>query len=228
MIKFEHIEVFNFEGAFRGLRNPMNSWDRSDSYWTGIQEDVYDQNFIESKYIIGPNDLKLAQRMINAGTDESKFMRQIFTSMDIIAPLYWWKEFDTYKVGTVSNSCSTMHKMGSQEITKQSYSFDSEEKLTELPLNDYIKILETIESSINNIEWLRKKYKETGDKRYWRLMIQLNPDGWLQRRTVTANYQVLRAQYFARKFHKQVEWRDYCKMIESLPYGLELICYKKE
>lgn len=121
-----------------------------------------------------------------------------------------------------------MHKMGSQEITKQSYSFDSEEKLTELPLNDYIKILETIESSINNIEWLRKKYKETGDKRYWRLMIQLNPDGWLQRRTVTANYQVLRAQYFARKFHKQVEWRDYCKMIENLPYGLELICYKKE
>lgn len=228
MIKFEHIEVFNFEGAFRGLRNPMNSWDRSDSYWTGIQEDVYNQNFIESKYIIGPNDLKLAQRMINAGTDESKFMRQIFTSMDIIAPLYWWKEFDTYKVGTVSNSCSTMHKMSSQEITKQSYSFDSEEKLTELPLNDYIKILETIENSINNIEWLRKKYKETGDKRYWRLMIQLNPDGWLQRRTVTANYQVLRAQYFARKFHKQVEWRDYCKMIESLPYGLELICYKKE
>lgn len=228
MIKFEHIEVFNFEGAFRGLRNPMDSWDKSDSYWTGIQEDIYNQNFIESEYIIGPNDLKLAQRMINAGTDESKFMRQIFTSMDIIAPLYWWKEFDTYKVGTVSNSCSTMHKMGSQEITKQNYSFDSEEKLTELPLNDYIKIFETIESSVNNIEWLRKKYKETGDKRYWRLMIQLNPDGWLQRRTVTANYQVLRAQYFARKFHKQVEWRDYCKMIENLPYGLELICYKKE
>lgn len=223
MIKFEHIEVFNFEGAFRGLRNPMDSWDKSDSHWS--YENIRDN---KGSYVIGEKDLNLAQRMINAGTDESKFMRQIFTSMDIIAPLYWWKEFDTYKVGTVSNSCSTMHKMDSQEITKQNYSFDSEEKLTELPLNDYIKILETIESSVNNIEWLRKKYKETGDKRYWRLMIQLNPDGWLQRRTVTANYQVLRAQYFARKFHKQVEWRDYCKMIENLPYGLELICYKKE
>ena len=221
MIKIENIEVFNFEGAFRGLRNPMNSWDKSDSYWDFPEH--------PDRYIIGEKDLKLAQRMISAGTDESKFMRQIFVSMDITAPLYWWKEADTYKVSTVANSCSTMHKITSGEITEENYSFDPEpdKKLTDLPTDDYIRILNIKQRAIEAVEWLRKKYKETGDKRYWRLLIQINPDGWLQKRTWTGNYQNLRNQYFARKNHILIEWHEYCKMIENLPYGKELICYQR-
>lgn len=220
MIKIENIEVFNFEGAFRGLRNPKNSWHLSDSYYHPITDE----------YIIGPKDMNLAQRMISAGPDESKFMRQIFVSMDITAPLYWWKEADTYKVSTVSNSCSTMHKIDSSEITEKNYSFDPEpdEKLTDLPLDDYIRIYDMIKRTVKDVEWLRKRYKETGDKGYWRLLIQMNPDGWLQKRTWTGNYQNLRNQYFARRSHKLIEWREYCKMIEDLPYGKELICYEKE
>ena len=220
MIKIENIEVFNFEGAFRGLRNPKNSWHLSDSYYHPITDE----------YIIGPKDMNLAQRMISAGPDESKFMRQIFVSMDITAPLYWWKEADTYKVSTVSNSCSTMHKIDSSEITEKNYSFDPEpdEKLTDLPLDDYIRIYDMIKRTVKDVEWLRKRYKETGDKRYWRLLIQINPDGWLQKRTWTGNYQNLRNQYFPRRNHKLVEWKEYCKMIENLPYGKELICYEKE
>lgn len=219
MIKIENIEVFNFEGAFRGLRNPMNSWNKTDSYI----------DTLTNKYIIGENDLKLAQRMIGAGTDESKFMRQIFISMDITAPLYWWKEADTYKIATVSNSCSTMHKITSSEITEENYSFDPEpdKPLTDFPTDDYIRILDIKKRAVDAVEWLRKKYKETGDKRYWRLLIQINPDGWLQKRTWTGNYQNLRNQYFARKNHKLIEWHEYCKMIENLPYGKELICYQR-
>ena len=222
MIKIEHIEVFNFEGAFRGLRNPMNSWDKSDSYW---DFPAYPDN-----YIIGEKDLKLAQRMISAGTDESKFMRQIFVSIDITAPLFWWKEADTYKVSTVANSCSTMHKITSSEITKENYSFDPEpdKPLTDLPTDDYIRILDIKNRAVADAEWLRKKYNETKDKRYWRLLVQINPDGWLQKRTWTGNYQNLRNMYFARKNHKLIEWRQFCQMIEELPYGRELICYKKE
>ena len=221
MIKIENIEVFNFEGAFRGLRNPMNSWDKSDSYWDFSER--------PGRYIIGEKDLKLAQRMISAGTDESKFMRQIFVSMDITAPLFWWKEADTYKVSTVANSCSTMHKITSGEITEENYSFDPEpdKPLTDLPTDDYIRILNIKNHAVAAVEWLRKKYKETGDKRYWRLLIQINPDGWLQKRTWTGNYQNLRNQYFARKNHKLIEWHEYCKMIENLPYGKELICYQR-
>lgn len=220
MIKIENIEVFNFEGAFRGLRNPMNSWDKSDSYVDALT----------NKYIIGENDLKLAQRMIGAGTDESKFMRQIFVSMDIEAPLYFWKEADTYKIATVSNSCSTMHKITSSEITDENYSFDPEpdKLLTDLPTNDYVRILDIKNRAVTDAEWLRKKYNETKDKRYWRLLVQINPDGWLQKRTWTGNYQNLRNMYFARKNHKLIEWRQFCQIIEQLPYGKELICYKKE
>ena len=219
MIKIENIEVFNFEGAFRGLRNPMNSWNKSDSYIDALT----------NKYIVGENDLKLAQRMIGAGTDESKFMRQIFVSMDITAPLFWWKEADTYKVSTVSNSCSTMHKITSSEITEENYSFDPEpdKPLTDLPTDDYVRILDIKNRAVADAEWLRKKYNETKDKRYWRLLVQINPDGWLQKRTWTGNYQNLRNMYFARKNHKLIEWRQFCQMIEQLPYGLELICYEK-
>ena len=220
MIKIENIETFNFKGAFRGLRNPMNSWNKSDSYI----------DILTNKYIIGENDLKLAQRMIGAGTDESKFMRQIFISMDITAPLYLFKELDTYKIATVSNSCSTMHKITSSEITEENYSFDPEpdKPLTDLPTDDYIRILDIKNRAIEDVEWLRKKYNETKDKRYWRLLIQINPDGWLQKRTWTGNYQNLRNIYFARKNHKLIEWKQFCQMIEQLPYGKELICYKKE
>ena len=220
MIKIENIEVFNFEGAFRGLRNPMNSWDKTDSYIDDLT----------NKYIIGENDLKLAQRMIGAGTDESKFMRQIFVSMDITAPLYWWKEADTYKIATVSNSCSTMHKITSSEITEENYSFDPEpdKPLTDLPTNDYVRILDIKNRAVADVEWLRKKYNETKDKRYWRLLIQINPDGWLQKRTWTGNYQNLRNMYFARKNHKLIEWIQFCQIIEQLPYSKELICYKKD
>ena len=220
MIKIENIEVFNFEGAFRGLRNPMNSWDKSDSYIDALT----------NKYIVGENDLKLAQRMIGAGTDESKFMRQIFVSMDITAPLYLFKELDTYKIATVSNSCSTMHKITSSEITEENYSFDPEpdKPLTDLPTNDYVRILDIKNRAVADVEWLRKKYNETKDKRYWRLLIQINPDGWLQKRTWTGNYQNLRNMYFARKNHKLIEWRQFCQIIEQLPYSKELICYKKD
>lgn len=220
MIKIENIEVFNFEGAFRGLRNPMNSWNKSDSYIDALT----------NKYIVGENDLKLAQRMIGAGTDESKFMRQIFVSMDITAPLYWWKEADTYKIATVSNSCSTMHKITSSEITEENYSFDPEpdKLLTDLPTNDYVRILDIKNRAVADVEWLRKKYNETKDKRYWRLLIQINPDGWLQKRTWTGNYQNLRNMYFARKNHKLIEWIQFCQIIEQLPYSKELICYKKD
>ena len=220
MIKIENIEVFNFEGAFRGLRNPMNSWNKSDSYIDALT----------NKYIVGENDLKLAQRMIGAGTDESKFMRQIFVSMDITAPLYWWKEADTYKIATVSNSCSTMHKITSSEITEENYSFDPEpdKPLTDLPTNDYVRILDIKNRAVADVEWLRKKYNETEDKRYWRLLIQINPDGWLQKRTWTGNYQNLRNMYFARKNHKLIEWIQFCQIIEQLPYSKELICYKKD
>ena len=220
MIKIENIEVFNFDGAFRGLRNPMNSWNKSDSYIDALT----------NKYIVGENDLKLAQRMIGAGTDESKFMRQIFISMDITAPLYFWKEFDTYKIATVSNSCSTMHKIISGKITKENYSFDPEpdKPLTDLPTYDYVRILDIKNRAVADAEWLRKKYNETKDKRYWRLLIQINPDGWLQKRTWTGNYQNLRNMYFARKNHKLIEWRQFCQIIEQLPYSKELICYKKD
>ena len=220
MIKIENIEVFNFEGAFRGLRNPMNSWNKSDSYIDALT----------NKYIVGENDLKLAQRMISAGTDESKFMRQIFVSMDITAPLYWWKEADTYKIATVSNSCSTIHKITSSEITEENYSFDPEpdKPLTDLPTNDYVRILDIKNRAVADVEWLRKKYNETKDKRYWRLLIQINPDGWLQKRTWTGNYQNLRNMYFARKNHKLIEWIQFCQIIEQLPYSKELICYEKD
>ena len=220
MIKIENIEVFNFEGAFRGLRNPMNSWNKSDSYIDALT----------NKYIVGENDLKLAQRMIGAGTDESKFIRQIFVSMDITAPLYWWKEADTYKIATVSNSCSTMHKITSSEITEENYSFDPEpdKPLTDLPTNDYVRILDIKNRAVADVEWLRKKYNETKDKRYWRLLIQINPDGWIQKRTWTGNYQNLRNMYFARKNHKLIEWIQFCQIIEQLPYSKELICYKKD
>lgn len=214
MIKVENIEIFNFEGAFRGLRNPMNSWTKSDSKFG-----------LDSKFIIGPNDMQLAQRMLGGGAEESKFMRQIIISMDIEAPIFWFKEFDTYKIGTTANSCSTMHKLTSSEIGVQNFSFD--EFIENFELEDQELISKIRVDIIAYCEELRKRYLETKDKRIWRALIEILPSAWNQRRTWTANYQVLRNIYFQRRNHKLDEWRAFCKIIEELPYGKELICYEK-
>lgn len=173
----------------------------------------------ESRYFFGPNDLKLAQNLIRAGADESKFMRQIFINIDITAPLYWWKEMDTYKVGTTANSTSTMHKLTSKPFQKTDFSFDEDW--------DFEYNL-TVGSILKTCENLRQKYVETNDKRYWRALIQLLPESYNQTRTWTANYAVLRNIYFARRNHKLQEWRDFCKWIETLPYAKELICLEEK
>lgn len=222
MIKVENIEVFNFEGAFRGLRNPMNSWDKGD---TKERFDQDDSSIIHS-IGIGPNDLKLAQRMIGGGPEEAKFLRQIFITMDIDAPIFWWKEMDTYKVGTTANSCSTMHKLASSEIGAQNFSFDMD--IADFP-EEYQELVSMIRvNSVYYCEQLRKAYEKTKDKRIWRALVEILPMAWNQRRTWTANYQVLRNIYFQRRNHKLDEWREFCKVIEELPYGKELICYEKE
>ena len=235
MLIVEKVKVFNFEGAMRGLRNPKDSWHLSDSKFNqdecllpeNRQDDIscpecplfngWGEDCIP---YIGPKDMKLAQTMIGAGTDESKFLRQIFITMDITAPLYWWKEFDTYKIGTVANSCSTMHKIDCYPITHEMFSWDNEEEMDEA-------FWETVDRIIYECERLRLKFKETGDKKYWRALIQLLPESWMQKRTVTLNYQVARAQRFARRFHKLTEWHTLCEVYENLPYGKEFICYEK-
>ena len=202
MIKVERISVMNFENAIRGARNPLNSWNRQDSY--------YDEN---NNYVLGPNDLDLAKRLCNAGSDHRKFVRQIFVSMDITAPLYWWKEFDTYKVGTVANSCSTMHKIHSKEFTLDDFSVDH--------MNE--ESLKVFKELVSFMETERIKYLETKDKEHWYSIIQLLPTSYNQMRTVTLNYETLRNIYNARKSHKLVEWHTYCDMIKELPYAKELI-----
>ncbi len=202
MIKIERCNVMNLENAIRGARNPMNSWDRTDSF--------YDE---EGNYILGQNDLDLAIRLAKAGTDHRKFMRMIFVSVDITAPLYWWKEFDTYKVGTVANSCSTMHKIHSKQLTRDDFSFD---KLNE----DSLKHMDNL---LAYFEEIRQKYLETKDKELWYNMIQLLPSSFNQMRTVTMNYENLRNMYYARKSHKLDEWHVYCDWIKTLPYANELI-----
>ena len=222
MIEVNNIEVFNFEGAFRGLRNPMNSWDKGD---TKERFDQDDSSIIHS-IGIGPNDMKLAQRMIGGGPEEAKFLRQIFVTMDINAPFFWWKEMDTYKVATTANSCSTMHKLTSEEITLNNFSFTNSEEIKDDYTRFFIKEMQ--EYIVEDCEVLRKVYNKTKDPLIWRALIEILPEGWNQRRTWTANYQVLRNIYFQRRFHKLDEWREFCKIIEELPYGKELICYEKE
>lgn len=219
MIKIDKIQVYNFDGAIRGMRNPLDSWDKSDSGWGENRREVDIYN--ERHFVIGEKDLKLAQTLIGAGTDDSKFMRQILISMDITAPLYWWKEADTYKVGTVANSCSTMHKLTFKPIELSDFSHDEFDIDDNYSFNDYVFRV------IKDCEELRQKYLETKDKKYWRGLIQLLPESYNQKRTWTANYQVLRNIYFARKYHKLDEWQEFCKIIEDLPYGKELICFSK-
>jgi hypothetical protein len=228
--------VFNFEGAMRGLRNPKDSWHLSDSNYNQkscllpehMQEDMscplcplFDGFGEDCIPYIGPKDMKLAQLMIGAGTDEAKFLRQIFISMDITAPLYWWKEFDTYKVGTVANSCSTMHKLDAYPIERSMFSWDNVGDPGE-------EFWATVDAICAECERLRLKFKETGDKTYWRALVQLLPNSWMQKRTVTLNYQVARAQYFARRHHKLTEWHTLCDVYMNLPYGKEFIGYEKQ
>ena len=207
MIKLERISVMNMENAMRGARNPMNSWERSDSY--------YNDN---GEYVLGENDLSLATRLCRAGTDDRKFIRQIFVSVDITAPLYWWKEFDTYKVGTVANSTSTMHKIQAKAFCRDDFSCD---RLSEGGLA-------ALDALIVYLEGERVRFNETKDKSAWHNMIQLLPSSFNQLRTVTFNYEVLINIYYARRHHKLAEWHTLCAAIESLPYAKELILIKAE
>ena len=284
-MNFKNAKAYNFEGAFRGMRNPMNSWSGSDSFFgltdmymedsltdvceawidhenigrreRGAEElshdmenygeyydvlgeyedwltnqgilnssdyggDVYDVAFL------GPNDIGLAQKLILAGNEHAKFMRQIFVSVDITAPLLWWKEFDTYKVGTVANSTSTMHKLSSVPITKEAFEFDDPQliidKYTVTHGGECERIFgDYIDDIIDMCENLRLKFIETGDKSYWRALIQILPSAYLQTRTVTMSYANLRNIYFQRKNHKLREWHDFCDWIKTLPYSGELI-----
>jgi len=284
-MKFENTHVYNFEGAMHGMRNPMNSWDRSDSYFgladiyntdaltdvcdawidkenegrreRGVEEYSQDMEHYSEYYdvldkyeswltnqgilngseyenvynvaFLGPNDLDLAQRLILAGNEHAKFMRQIFVSVDISAPLYWWKEFDTYKVGTVANSTSTMHKLSSIPITKETFEFD--DNVDDLVISQGKSICgeweyvfgDYIEDIVDMCENLRLKFKETGDAAYWRALIQILPNAYVQTRTVTMSYANLRNIYFQRKSHKLKEWHDFCNWIKILPYNQELI-----
>ena len=206
MLKVERISVMNMENAIRGARNPMNSWDRMDSY--------YDE---DGNYVLGESDLSLGKRLAKAGSDHRKFLRQIIVSMDITAPLYWWKEFDTYKVGTVANSCSTMHKIQAKPFVRDDFSMD---RLTD----DAVKVMDGL---ISYLEEERLKFIETKDRSHWHNMIQLLPSSFNQMRTVSLNYEVLINIYYARRTHKLAEWHTLCDAIMSLPYAKELILVKE-
>lgn len=201
MLTIERTCVMNLENAMRGARNPLNSWNRIDSF--------YDE---EGQYQLGPNDLDLAKRLCKAGSDHRKFIRQIMVSMDVTAPIYWWKEFDTYKVGTVANSTSTMHKIHSKEFSMEDFSTDHMTEETKEHMKELISWLEVI----------RGKFLETKDKAYWYDMIQLLPSSYNQMRTVSLNYEVLLNIYYARRNHKLEEWHAFCHWIEELPYAREL------
>lgn len=251
MLKIENTEVMGWEAAIRGMRNPMNSWDKSDSRFS-LLEDCGDCTHCNLRFDecneqqIGPNDLDLMTRLRNAGTDHRKFMRMITVYLDITAPLYWWKEFDTYKVGTVANSCSTMHKIHEKEFTLEDFSC---EHLIGSPIPNFNKHVHVTEKAEDGnkcysfgigttpacfMEWIigvlntyRELYLKTKDKKYWWQMIQLLPSSYNQRRTVMLNYEVLANIYKSRRNHKLDEWHTFCDWIESLPYS-ELIIGKTD
>lgn len=267
MIKINNVEIAGFKTAIRGMRNPKESWDKSDSYgyyfmetdacyltdlninvvdsyyedgWT--EQDILDKKYWIEKnsildkddekevpgynlFYLGAEDLKLAQKLVLAGTDHSKFMRQIYVGFDLTAPLYLWKEIDTYKVATVANSTSTMHKLADTPINFDCFSFDNFAVKGNKEANE--QMLLDLHTIVSICESYRKKYVETCDKAYWRRLIQILPESWMQTRTMTMNYQTLRNIYFARKDHRLTEWHQFCNWIESLPYAKELICLKK-
>ena len=254
MLKIENTEIVGWEAAIRGMRNPMNSWEKSDSHSCGTCGDCdicidYDNcpyGYDYLKIIVGPNDLDLMTRLRNAGTDHRKFMRMITVYLDITAPLYWWKEFDTYKVGTVANSCSTMHKIHEKEFTMEDF---STEHLIGSPIPNFKKPCHVTEKTTDGntgysfgltatphdfVHWTievlnayRMLYLETKDKNYWWQMIQLLPSSYNQRRTVMLNYEVLANIYKSRRNHKLDEWHTFCDWVESLPYSELIIGEKK-
>ncbi len=206
MIKVENIETWGFEHAIRGMRNPMNSWDKSDSGWGEYTDDL-------NSFDIGLNDLDLMRRLYKAGTEHRKYLRQIFVSLDIIAPLYWWKEFDTYKVGTVANSCSTMHKIAAKEFELDDF---SHEHLFE----SSISVLDKVIDELN--EW-RAFYLESKNKKEWWQLIQLLPSSYNQRRTVTMNYENVMTIIKQRTGHKLDEWNQFVETLKGLPYITEIM-----
>ena len=220
MIKFENTEVIGWEHAIRGMRNPKNSWEKSDSCFCTDRPECEGS----CQVFIGPNDHSLMMTLRNSGTDHRKFMRMITVYADITAPLYWWKEFDTYKVGTVANSCSTMHKIHDKEFYEEDFSFERLESGYEEYKGD--DAMHTAYCSMQNVisalNRLRYMYNITKNKKYWYTMIQLLPSSYNQKRTVMLNYEVLANIYKSRKNHKLDEWKDFCKWISSLPYS-ELI-----
>lgn len=224
MIRFEHTEVCGWKAAIRGMRNPMNSWDKSDTDYnfadcnTCLHANKKACDMTKDCIIIGPNDLNLMQNLCKAGTDHRKFMRMITVYVDITAPLYWWKEFDTYKVGTVANSCSTMHKIHAKKFTTDDFSLEHvDDDIIDQP---FTKILDCL-NVFRNLYLLNK------DKEDWWQMIQLLPSSYNQKRTIMLNYEVLRNMYHARKNHKLDEWHDFCDWINTLPYAEELIIGEK-
>lgn len=214
MIKIEKTDVFGWEAAIRGMRNPMNSWDKSDSFWKVDDiQDCVDLYVNDCAMVVGANDLKLMKNLSKAGSDHGKFLRMINVTVDITAPLYWWKEHDTYKIGTIANSCSTMHKIQAKEFTLDDFSHEHLDMLsTDAMVQHIIPIL-----NIN-----RNLFVNNKNKQYWWQMIQLLPSSYNQKRTVQMNYQVLKAMYFARRHHKLDEWHEFCAWCETLPYFKEI------
>lgn len=229
MIKIENTEVVGWDHAVRGMRNPMNSWEKSDSFWQTVDYDASSERDIY-EYEIGPNDHGLMKRLRNAGTDHRKFMRMITVYLDITAPLYWWKEFDTYKVGTVANSCSTMHKIHAKEFTRDDFSSEHIMCLCEkeTPVvyhpsgNTALAPIDVLDITIMMLNKARDLYLQTKDKQYWWQMIQLLPTSYNQKRTVMLNYEVLANMFAARCNHKLDEWKTLCEWMRTLPYS-ELI-----
>lgn len=242
MLKTENAEVIGWEHAIRGMRNPKNSWEKSDSNWRYLAPAQRENHILasysdDSEFWIGPNDADLMNRLRNAGTDHRKFMRMITVYLDITAPLYWWKEFDTYKVGTVANSCSTMHKIADKEFTLKDFSHEhllsmaNNDAGDALFLNDANNIRvdgdDLLGLIINVLNYYRGRYIKTKDKRYWWQLIQLLPSSYNQRRTVMLNYEVLANIFKSRRNHKLDEWHTFCDWIESLPYSKLITGEKK-
>lgn len=245
MLKIENVSVTGWEAALRGMRNPMNSWDKHDSGYDFESQSMVDDN-LAMVYKIGPNDYKLMMNLCKGGAEESKWRRMIHVTFDVTAPLYWWKEADTYKVGTVANSCSTMHKIAERELTLDDFSWEhligrsttldssfpsipavkiSNEEDTNMSL--CVTPADSLNIIVQLINQCRKMFLITKDKVYWWQMIQLLPSSYNQRRTVDLNYEVLAAQYRQRKNHKLDEWVEYCKWIKTLPYS-EFITGEKD
>ena len=239
MIKIENINVYGWEPAIRGMRNPMTGWDKSDSCECSIEKMEYSQcltsctdSEIPEKcknckgVYLGENDLQLMKTLSKAGNDHAKFLRMIVVTMDITAPLYWWKEFDTYKVGTVTNSCSTMHKIHDKRFEREDFSIEHIENCAypkcELNPNGEAHWMVCMDTVIASLNVARELFLQTGDKKYWWQMIQLLPSSYNQKRTVQLNYQVLKNMYWARKNHKLDEWHTFCEEIERLPYFKEI------